>query len=388
VIVQAGVFSSRFAFRVEERNMFVVAPLLLLALVVWIERGLPRPPLVATAAAFAPGAILLALPFGKLLNVSILSDTFGLIPLLRLLSKLDGDLGRLRMLVILGALAAGLAFAVAPRRVAAPALPVGVALFFVLSSYSAFGAIRDYAKTLRSFTLGAGAPSWVDATIGRNAKAAVFFAPTPQLGGDAAALWQTEFWNRSISDVYTFGAGEPAGGLPEKTASFDPASGRLVTAEPAAASIRYVLANGGFELAGRVLAERGPLVLHQVARPVRLVGATEGLYSDGWTGASAAFVRYEPLRGPSRVLLSVSRAAWAGPDVPGRVRIELRRGGTVLATRTWVVHSRRQRSFSFDAPRPPFRVEIHVTPTFSPARFGKTDTRELGAQVAFHVVAR
>jgi hypothetical protein len=34
-------------------------------------------------------------------------------------------------------------------------------------------------------------------------------------------------------------------------------------------------------------------------------------------------------------------------------------------------------------PKPPFRVEVRISPTFSPSDYGQSDRRELGAQVAF-----
>ena len=41
--------------------------------------------------------------------------------------------------------------------------------------------------------------------------------------------------------------------------------------------------------------------------------------------------------------------------------------GRVLARRTWVIHSRGRRTFTFQAPKTPYRIEIHVRPTFSPS---------------------
>jgi hypothetical protein len=42
LVLEVAVFASEQSFRVEERNMFYVAPLFLIALLVWIDRGLPR----------------------------------------------------------------------------------------------------------------------------------------------------------------------------------------------------------------------------------------------------------------------------------------------------------------------------------------------------------
>jgi hypothetical protein len=60
----------------------------------------------------------------------------------------------------------------------------------------------------------------------------------------------------------------------------------------------------------------------------------------------------------------------------------------VFEVRHWVVHWLAQRSVVFDIPPPPVRVEIQVTPTFSPSQFGQADTRQLGAQVSFRFESR
>ena len=43
VVLQVGIYASRFSLRIEERNMFCLAPVLFLALALWLSRGLPRP---------------------------------------------------------------------------------------------------------------------------------------------------------------------------------------------------------------------------------------------------------------------------------------------------------------------------------------------------------
>src|SRR5262249_32918184 len=59
--VEVAAFASSISFRIEERNLFYVAPLFLIALLVWIERGLPRPgratAVCAAIAAALPGVI-------------------------------------------------------------------------------------------------------------------------------------------------------------------------------------------------------------------------------------------------------------------------------------------------------------------------------------------
>jgi hypothetical protein len=47
------------------------------------------------------------------------------------------------------------------------------------------------------------------------------------------------------------------------------------------------------------------------------------------------------------------------------------------------VHSGLQRVFSIPTPKPPFRIEVSISPTFSPSDYGGSDRRQFGAQVGF-----
>ena len=60
------------------------------------------------------------------------------------------------------------------------------------------------------------------------------------------------------------------------------------------------------------------------------------------------------------------------------------------ATVRWVVHSNGYRQFVIPAPRPPFRVEVQISPTFVPADLdpSSSERRPLGAQVGFGWVAK
>ena len=122
-----------------------------------------------------------------------------------------------------------------------------------------------------------------------------------------------------------------------------------------------------------------------------------GSYPDGWMGATATYDRYEIARhGRNSIDVLVSRVGVSGPP-PARVRIvvgslKLVGGvpaiGKTLATRTWTERDGTERKIRLPAPRRPFRVEVSVGPTFSPAQFGSTDTRQLGARVTFQVLSR
>ncbi|HEV8601946.1 MAG TPA: hypothetical protein VGQ68_00980 [Gaiellaceae bacterium] len=391
VVVQVAVYASWFSLRVEERYMFFLAPLLLVALVLWLQRGLPRPPLLTGVAALGPAALLVALPLRERLNISILSDTFTFIPLLRLSNILSGGVPTVRTLMLAGGFAAAAVFALLPRRIARPALPAAVAAFFVLVTYAVFGSIRDHSSATRDL-IHSPRQDWVDAALPPGSSAGFLFGASADPFVEAHLMWQVEFWNRDVMKVYNL-APEPAS-FAKTAAGVDRLTGRIAPQDGRVFPFRYVVTSDNLGLSGRLIARQSPFALYQVRPPLRLVSEVEGLYADGWMGAEAALTRY--VGRPRRLEVRLSRQAWQGPDVPGRVTIELGKPaaeaggavglGRVLERRTWVIHSGAHRTFRLRAPKPPFRVEIHVSPTFSPIRFGKADPRELGAQVDLSIV--
>jgi hypothetical protein len=385
VVVEVAVFASGFSIRIEERYMFFLAPLLFLAFALWLDRGLPRPLLFALPAAAIPAALLFALPLASLLNISILSDTFGLIPFLRLSQRLvPGGIPEARHFMLAGGIAAALAFVLWPRN-GWPALlfPAAVATFLVLSSYSVEGALRDYSRGLKDAAGTLGSPSWIDQRLGSNGNATFLLGTTSETWPETLELWQTQFWNRSLHSVYNLSTPEPAGG-PETPARVDPATGLiLATASGKPLMASNVASSLSFGLDGRLIAARPPFALYRTDGPLRVAQETTGVYGDGWMSADAAYTQFVVHR-RGRITVTLSRAAWQGPDVPGHAKIDLTTiDGKPLATRKWVIHSGRTRSFTLPTPPRRFRVTVHIAPTFSPSQFGQTDTRQLGAQVAF-----
>lgn len=362
--------------------MFGVAPLLFLALALWLAKGMPRPLVITAVAAFVPAALLLSLDLRGLLNTGILSDTFGLIPLLRLTGTFS--VGTVEVLMLVGGAVAALAFALLPRKLAGVVLPAALALFLALASYSVQGSIRDHSRATLGLTYPS-EPSWIDERIGEDAEAAYLYGVTGDLVGEAQILWQTEFWNRSVGTVYRLGPPEPAA-LPESAATFDTATGRISEAR----STPYAVAPNTVQLDGRLLAQAGRLSLYRVDPPMRLATLLGGLYGDGWMASDAALTHYAKPDSPGRLRVRVSRESWAGPSPPGAVTVKVGPLGAmngapaiqrVTASRTATIRSGATRRFTLPAPGVPYRLEIHVGSTFSPADYGYPDTRQLGAQV-------
>ena len=382
LVLQVGVYASRFSVRVEERNMFGVAPLLFLALTLWLARGLPRPWLLAAVAGLAPPVLLYFLNLEELVNIGILSDTFSLIPMQRLAGLFDGDLVATEAAMHLGALGAGLAFILLPRRLAAVLLPALVAGTLIAFSYIVFGSIRDHSDRTLALT-SVEQPSWIDERLD-GARAGYLFGATPDYFGEAQVMWQTEFWNRSVGTVYSLGPPDP--GLTTSTARFDSLTGRVVTGD----AVEHVVAPTTVEFVGKLLDRQEWLALTRVDPPMRLATHLGGVWPDSWMGDFAAFTHYASPSSRGRIDVRISREGWGGPSPPGRVSIKVGVLGSqsgapaisrVVASRKWTVRSGRARSFTLPTPAAPYRLEIRIAPTFSPVDFAKQDTRQLGAQV-------
>jgi hypothetical protein len=396
LVAQVAIYASQFAFRIEERNMFHVAPLFFIALAVWLYRGLPRPTGLTAIAVLVPAALLVTIPFESLFTVSLYSDSFALIPLLRLTQRLAGGIQDVRVLLGLGLVGAGVLFALIPRRFAAVLIPVSLIGFLLVSSVATFRGVRFLADGVRAVAA-PGNADWIDDAIGAQPRAAFLY--TSEIAPNPHILWQTEFWNRGVGSIYQVQTEAP--GNPGSAATLDARTGRVVVSDPRGRfPPEYAVGDANAQVVGDVVARADPLVLTRVTPPLRVRARTEGVYGDGWMGGDAAYNYFGSAGGkaPRQLRIGLSRAGWTGTDVPGNVRIRVGRihvdsaGGVQLAAgaveRTWVIHSGTARTFFVQAPPPPFRVEVRIDPTFSPADYGQPDTRQLGAQVGFEVLPR
>lgn len=380
LVVQVGIFASRFAGRIEERNMFHVAPLLFLGFALWLQAGLPRPPRLTPLAAVLPLALFLTVPLESLLNLSLLSDTFTLIPYYKYSLDPRFGLDVVRLPLAAGALVAGVVFAALPRRFVRAAAPLLIAGSLVVTSVWVVRGVSDYARNFRASPGAGNDVSWIDRLVGADSRVAMVYA-----GGDAdqtrtqSLLVNTDFWNRSLRFVYKL-ASLPLCCLDQGDARLGPGGEML----PGSAHYDYAVAPRNVQLAGTRIGETAEYVLYRVTQPLRLAGREEGVYADGWMGASAAHTQFwSPGNRPGRIKVFLSRTAWDGPDVPGNVRVAVRRDGKRFGQRTAVLHRLEQKVVELPAPKPPFRVDVQVSPTFSPAQFGRGDARQLGAQVRF-----
>jgi hypothetical protein len=384
ILVQVAAFASRYSLRIEERNMLYLEPLLLLALVVWLARALPRPPaLVSVGVAVAVG-LLITIPFESLFNVSAEGDTFGLVPFIRLNEVLNGGVSETRTLIGIGAICAAILFAVVPRTAAVWAVPAAVAAFLMVSSGSVFAKVTYIASSARHAGGLVGDPSWIDHAVGRDAR--VQFLYTTDIDANPHILWQAEFWNRSVRRVYGVTSHDPS--IPDVNAPLDAATGRIKPDLPAGtpdANPRYVVAASNVAVAGKRIAQAGFLSLYRVTPPLGLSSLLTGVQPDAWTGATADYTRFST-RGSRRLNVLIWRQQLSGPP-PAHVTVTVgaARGGPAWETERWTLQNGKRHLFALRLRPGPFHVHLAADPTFVPSQYGLADTRTLGVRVSFSV---
>ena len=394
--LKAAYLSTIFADRVAERNLIYGSPLVFAATAAVLERRLFQL-WALPVAALAVLYLIVSTPYQ--MEFHFYSDAPGL----AILSRANRDYAwtpEHAQTVLLWMLAAATAVLLAvallrtrPRLATAVAGVAGVLVLAwtmtgQLAAASASNSFsRDFLRNLPA------PPDWVDEATGGE--------PTLYLGqkiSDENGLWLHEFWNRSIKQVWSLDGSAPGPG-PTMTPNLTSRTGTLA-GDP---GYDYVLAERSIDLVGKVVEAKGGWRLYRIAPPLRLATSTSGIYSDGWVGAdheadivTARYNRFAtPGNRPSTMEVWVSRKAWCGKDIPGKVTIRIgplalgpEKNGVLQSTtqeRRWVVNACQEKTFTLPAPRPPFHVEVAIDGTFVPADLDPTQSerRRLGAKVAF-----
>jgi hypothetical protein len=399
--VKASYLSTVFGTYVVERNLIYIIPLLLVGTALWLERRRVHPGGLVVAAVVVL-YIVLTTPYGLLVGSHFYSQAPGA-ALIEWLNRTSVGLTPtgakvLLVLVLLGSVAVLLASRYAPR--AGLALALGVSAFVLGWGFTGAvtGASASNASSRDDLSNIHGNPTWLDdITHG---------APALYLGQqiqDPNSDNLLEFWNRSLKDVWSLDGTAPGPG-PGLTPDVHGIHGVLYP-DP---HVPYVVAEPGIDVVGSIVATHPHKAgggfqlwtLYRVSEPLRLRYAVTGRFADGWSGPNdTAYTRYSTpgdRAGTMRVL--VSWREWPGPN---SAKVTVLMGtlvigpdkepaiGKVTAVRTWRIHAKQTKIFTLRAPRPEFRVEVHVSPKFMPAQLisGLSDRRELGAQVQYNFIA-
>jgi hypothetical protein len=365
LVVEVAAFAATQSQRIEERNMFFVAPFFFVALCWWVDRGLPRPRPAGVCAVVA-AAFVGVVPYTDLINGNATSDTLAFIPLWTLQDTVT-TLDQVPSAVVAFATLLILALLLVPPRYAL-VLPALVLAFYGASLWAIeanpHGGIQHASVGALYGGTSMSKRDWIDAELGRHAHVGVVFDSRTM---DKFTVWTNEFFNRSIRTIYDV-AGPTPGALPETPVTIDQRDGRIRgVKEP------YVLSSQSLQLDEQpVLSDpRKGLAVYRITRPLAVRSETTGLYGDLWSGPSATYTRFGCRTG--KVLLFT-----VGDDSKLRRRLT-----TVLANgRRFVVPHGAIETFAVPLHAVGSRCDVHFTiePVAQPSsvEVGSTDTRVLG----------
>ena len=394
--VKASYVSTTFATQTVERNLIYLAPFLMTGTALWLERRAVRPLALAVPAALA---LYLVLTTPYEMDKRLDGDAFGLALLQRLnrvqaVAFTPGTAKVLLVIILVASLAvlAGTQFLRRGALVAAAAAGAFVLVWEGAGELSAASASNAFS---RSFLANInGNPTWLDdVTEG---------APTLYIGQqiqDPNGEQLLEFFNRSIKHVWSLDGTAPGPG-PTLTPDLAKTDGTL-THDP---HFPYVVAEQGIDINGVLVKSHLHRAggsykrwnLYRISGPLRLRSAVTGVYADGWSGPNdSAYTRYSTEGDRAGTMhVNVSWEEWAGPNkadvtvTMGTVGIgpdKQPRTEKVLEVRHWTISAHKQKTFTFQAPGPRFRVEVHVKPHFRPNDYDPAngDRRDLGAVVKY-----
>lgn len=319
LVLLVSVFASRHALRVEERNMFYVAPLFLIALLLWIERGMPRPRIPTMLAAGTAAILPAFLPYSRLIDVSAVSDTFGLMPWWTV-HEWGIPLDRLWIAVLLCTAAVAALSVIVPARFAL-ALPALVLVFFVVSQQPVEERTRN--ASVGALFQGITRPDrdWVDRAVQVDGSVAAVYSGAL----DHLTVLENEFFSRAVGSVYTL-SGPMPGGLAQTALRQEARTGRLLDPDGQPVRTRHALVDTSVPLAGQTVArdERKGLRLLSVEGPLRVTHSIAGIYADGWSGSRATYTRYNCRGGMVVAVVESDPNLFSGPQsviarVNGRV---------------------------------------------------------------------
>ena len=400
--VKASYLSTVFSTTVQERNLIYLGPLVFAGTALWLDRPRLRWAPLAAAVGFV-AYLIVATPY-LLDNVPSI-DSLGVSIAQMSNRELSFAHGGIENALIV-ALVIAVALLLAPRF--RPGWSTGLtatAALLVLawclsgqisaanySNDASQSLIQNYPRPL----------TWLDkATHGK---------PTLYLGqhlnsGADLGVWLTEFWNRSLKYVWSVDGTAPGPG-PTQTPNTH-SDGTLYPLPPT--PIDYVLAEPGIKLDGTVVLKPDPATgnrwfLYKVRQPLRYAYNQTGIFPDGQTGcnlapckeADSAYNQFATPGGKAGyAVVDVSRVSACGAPVgPAGVTVTIGKliegrdkephiGRVTSPPRRWTLRIGSARRFVLRTPKPPFRVEVRISPTYSPLNFGGHDQRQLGGQVGF-----
>jgi hypothetical protein len=411
--VKGAYLSTTFSSLIVERNLVYLAPLAFVATAYLLERAAAPVWAVLVAGAAVLGLVVWV-PIERGLDNFPYYEAHGLAILALANREWAWPVGRIEtalevltvaatlLLLLVGTrLRSSLADAAAPVAVAAA---VALLVWNVTAEvYASIGEHDFSALVERNIPK---PNDWVD----RGAGSGTVTMLGQHMSDNPLGVPSTEFWNRSISKVWSVDGTGPGPGH-TLTPDLQDADGTLWP-NP---RTDFVLASGGVEVVGdEVAANQGSTLVRVDGRPIRLRSNTTGIAGDGWmvglppdpSVAHAAYNRFDVSGGGTgSAVVTLSRETFGcgptGTSLPGDavVRIGILGRGKdkqpaivrETGSDAQYVPACGSRTFVLPTPSVPWRVEAAIQ-TFVPAEVDPKgsagERRALGARISFDVVPR
>ena len=392
--VKSTYVSTVFGTYTYERNLIYLAPMLFAGTALWLEHRRVHPVALGISAGFAL-LLLLKTPYEMGQDISYNAPGLAILQQANRYLQLDPTGARIGLVCIL---ALSVALLLAPRFLRHGAVWLALAVGAAVLTWNVTGELAFASASNRSsnrFVDNIRRPfGWVDEHTGG--------ASTLYLGQqmtDQNGEWLLEFWNKSIKAVWSLD-GTAQGPGPVLTPDPSATDGAL-SHDP---GYPYIVVERGIDVVGTEVASHlhvagGSLQrwrLIKIAPPLRLRASVTGVAPDGWTGAFSSYTRYStPGDRAGRIRVVVSRASWGGPNKTGHVTVKIGpitigsdkqpHVVTVTGIRRFDIHSKQEVQVVLRAPGPRFRVEVTISPTFSPHELvpQASDARQLGARTSY-----
>ena len=377
VLLVVATFASEFANRIQERNMFAVAPFFLTALLVWVERGAPRPRVLATVAAVGAALLPLTIPFVRFIETGVTSDTLALLPIWSAYGSLLFD--SIDATVLAGGALAAALFLFVPRRFVLVVPARHAPLSRRASPTTSGSASTASSRRCRGRSSRASRPATATGSTLRcptARRSAILWTGVP----DRFVVNQNEFFNRSVGPIYFVGGPTP-GNLAETEVTVDEETGAVLRADGTPLEEEYVLVDATISPDAEAVARDpalgmtlwrldGPLV----SSPIEITG----LYpNDSWSGPTVTWERQNCRGGTLTVGTFSDPSLFSEPQtITARVRGEV--ADRIRLNPTGNAYL----SVPLEPEGGTCRVVFDVTPTAVPAEVTNgesTDERELGA---------
>jgi hypothetical protein len=294
-VLEVGIFASRYVGQLAERDLIALAPVLFLALSLWIDRGAPRTYWRMTLVGLAVACSLAFLPLGRLVTSYAPPDAPTLVSLYDLRQATSKVGLEIAFFVVAGA--AIIFLAIVPRRLIV-VLPLILGVGLIGASVAASRYAAREAGLSQTTSLGAD-PRWID----HAARGPVAYLSEQR--SSWISVWENVFWNRRIGKVYGLNGARVFGPIPQVPVTLQP-DGTL--AGVGNSPPRYVVAAMGnlpdapaYAFYGSLVtsverpdSQAGRLALWKVDAPLRLSSRVTGLAPNGdvHAGGTARLVAY------------------------------------------------------------------------------------------------